>query len=184
MPQEVSALSTNVCTVTDPNPELEGEVNECGAPAVALFAWPWGDSGACCARHQFILNQKSQQLSQHLALSPLHVPAPAMTRDERTNMHAQILSLQDECEQLKHQGSQMYNDNIQLQTEGRRLLARSNDLDTRLAASLEAHGKTRHQLDEVLAERDELKAECNRLRLLVSNAPPVLRGEPTTAPMK
>ncbi len=196
---EVSQLSMNVCTFRDPDPEHEGELlPECGQPAVALYAWPWGENGACCQRHQFILHQKAEQLGQRLVISPLNVPAPAMSRDERTQMHAQILSLQDECEALKKQGTQMYNDNVQLQTEGRRLLARSNDLDTKLAASIEAHGKTRQNLDDVLAERDELKAENNRLRLLVSNAPPVLQGTqpdpqrtqpipaptaPTTAPM-
>lgn len=175
---EVSQLQTHLCTIEEPVMDEDGDtVNEpCGQPAVALYAWPWGENGACCQRHQFILNQKSQHLSQHLALSPLHVPAPALNRDERTNMHAQILALQDECAELKRQGATMYNDNVALQAEGRRLLARSNELDRKIAALTEQHGQTRQNLDEVLAERDELRAENQRLKLLVSAPAPALAG--------
>lgn len=176
---EVSQLQTHLCTLEEPVTDEDGEIinRSCGQPAVALYAWPWGENGACCARHQFILNQKSEQLNQHVALSPLHVPAPEMTRDERTQMHAQILALQDECAELKRQGAIMYNDNVSLQAEGRRLLARSNQLDQDVANARMAHGSLRQQYDEMTAERDELRAEIQRLKLLVSQpAPNIARG--------
>lgn len=160
-------LTSHACTVGDLNAEEGAPPLQCQDIPVALYSWPWGESGACCQRHQFILGQRSQALGQAVTISPLNVPAAPMTRDERTQMHAQILTLTDEVGELKNRAAELYNDNVKLQQEGRRLLARSNELDDQLRAANVRYGELQDAHDDMTAERDDLRAELERTKLLV-----------------
>ena len=67
------------------------------APAIYAYTWAWGETGKCCADHQFELQQKAEQLARTISFVPLDAGiAPAVERDERIGYNAKILTLEEE----------------------------------------------------------------------------------------
>lgn len=158
------AQETNPLCTADP---------ECGQTAIASYVWPWGESGVCCARHQVILQQKAQQLKRSVQLTALQPGAERpVTRDERIQARARIMTLEAELEDAKGRGMELYRANEQLQTQLKVEWAKRAEMEAQLSDArrlLEAaqveNGKLRNQAAE---ENDELQ----RLRALVPRTPP------------
>jgi hypothetical protein len=134
------------------------DVDACGEPAVASYVWAWGQTGCCCARHQFILSQKSKNLKRAIQFAPLAPGAPSEpTRDERVQYRAQILAAEDELQAAKGRTAKTYAQNQELIAEVKRLTALNSELDGQLS-------QTRARLDETLRERDETLVSLHEAR--------------------
>lgn len=148
-------------------------VDDCKEPAVALYQWPWEDHpSACCSRHQFMLHQKAETLGRPVTISPLHVAAPPMALDERQQMHAAILARNDEIEQLKSRGAELYKQNQDVIAEARRLAARNGELDTQIRELKAKLVEVNKERDEMTVQRNQLSTDLERTRILVQNQAP------------
>jgi hypothetical protein len=134
------------------------DVDGCTEPATASYVWAWGATGVCCARHQFILQQRARNLKRTIQFMPLVAGAPpAISRDERVQFHAQILAAEDELRDAKGRTSALYEQNQQLVGEIKRLQAVNAELNTGL-------DKTRAKLDQTLSERDGALVDLHEAR--------------------
>lgn len=137
----------------------------CGKPAIYAYTWAWGETGKCCADHQFELQQKAEQLARTISFVPLDAGiAPAVERDERIGYNAKILTLEEELAASRARGLELYTVNTKLAEEGRLLMARNNDLGRRLDAS-QSHALELEQRNaELLSANGERQEEIDRLR--------------------
>jgi hypothetical protein len=157
-------------------------VDDCNEPAIAAYRWEWGESGMCCAKHQFLLRQKSTPLNrtiQFVALDP--GATPSLSRDERTQFHAKILTLEDELRDAKTRGLDLYQDNTKLGEEARRLSARNRELEAQLRDHRAELEETRDERDTHLANLADAQHELGRLQAIMpKTAPTTPPTSPTT----
>ena len=126
MSETETVVTVPLCTVEEGCPE----------PAIAQYVWPWGESGMCCARHQVILRQKSQQLKRELQLTALRPGADQpVTRGERIQAQATILALQAEVDEGRQRGQELYRQTVELQSQVVTLRAQRAELEAQLAAA-------------------------------------------------
>jgi DNA repair exonuclease SbcCD ATPase subunit len=153
---------------------------DCQDPVVATYQWPWGESGLTCAKHQTVLAQRAAQLKRSVVIAPLEPGNPTpLDRTERTAFHAQILALQEECDELKKRGLELYRANESLQDMIRTEQAKRASLEASLGLAHEelAGLRVRNGELEVAAAREN--AELQQLRALVSPEPiPLPRPDP------
>lgn len=127
---------------------------ECDKAAVARYRWPWGDEGACCAEHQFLLNQKAGNLQQTCLFSPLTPPAAPLGRDERTQLHAARLAAEDELKEVQARGRQLHEQSEARGLELRRSLARVAVLEAQVS-------ELSSQLEQAQRDRDDAQIKLN-----------------------
>jgi chromosome segregation ATPase len=160
-------------------------VEECHDPAIAAFRWEWGDEGKCCARHQFLLRQKSGTLQRGIEFAVLDPNAtPALTRDERTRFHASILTLEDELRDAKARGLDLYQSNTKIAEEARRLAARNRELEAQLKDATAELANTVDARDGHLADLADATAELDRLRAILPKPEKSEKSKPETKPEK
>lgn len=147
-----------------------GEVGApCGAKAVFGYQWDWGEKGHCCAEHATLLQQIGTQISRGVTLHPLHDAAPApLLRDERTKLKAAALVLEEELEEAKSRGLDLYRINTQLRGDVNLLKVRNAEADAQLK---DARAEV-ELLTEELAKREREAAtmalELDRLQSLAA----------------
>lgn len=142
-------------------------VDKCHETASALYAWDWGEQGACCQKHQYLLNQRGQQLGRTCTFTPLQAVTPALGRDERQQMYAKQLALEDELAASKNQAAELYNDNNRLRLAHAQQLSRANDLQSQLDDHKARLKEIALERDEMTRQRDDARAEAESMKLLV-----------------
>jgi len=153
---------TTQCTVRD----------DCTDPPVAEYRWPSGQTGLVCARHQMVLRQRAERTRQHVTITPLSGVAPApLTVDERTQLHARRLALEEECTQLRGRGLELHRAVERLQGALRTSEAQRAALEASLNASTTRVAELLEQVGEARRLATEEHATAEQLRLLVP-APP------------
>jgi hypothetical protein len=118
-------------------------------PAVFHYLWDWGEKGMACAEHAQLLQQTATQLNRTISLHPLQLTQAApLERDERTQLKAKALVIEEELNEAKARGLDLYRAN------------------TQLAGDVQLH-KVRNA--ELEAQNKDLRAEVERLRNDVAN---------------
>jgi len=161
-------------TVADAPPTCD---RDCTKPAVFAYAWEWGEKGVCCAEHQFLLRQAAEHLGgRTVSFTPLVPAGPApITRDERIQLNARVLTLEAELEDAKSRGLDLFRENTTLTRQVQAATVRGRELELQLKdhaakiAELKELGEARD------AEHGQLTDELSRLRTLskfVDQPPP------------
>jgi len=158
-----TTVTVPLCTVEEGCPE----------PAIAQYVWPWGESGMCCARHQVILRQKSQQLKRDLQLIALRPGADQpVTRGERIQAQATILALQAEVDEGRQRGLELYRQTVELQSQVTTLRAQRAELEAQLGTARLDLEEARTRAGTLQQKLGQENAELLQLRALVPPAHP------------
>jgi hypothetical protein len=154
--------SVVLCNCKD---KLTGEA--CGEPATASYMWGWGETGTCCARHQFLLAQLAKPLKRQIQFSALAPSRPApMLRDERVQLHAQRLAAEEELAESKANYLTLYDQKEALRKE----LASKAALVSHHEATIKDQNRElahlREDLEEVVSRLGGAMQELTELRAL------------------
>jgi DNA repair exonuclease SbcCD ATPase subunit len=141
--------------------------DECDAPALFAYAWPWGEGGKVCATHAALKQQTAENLGRTITLAALPPPQNVpLTRSERSALKGEVYALEEEAKDLKQRGLALYNENGQLTQQLQALTVRQRETAAQLAdKTAEAEELTR-RLEERDAEHGEMWDELQRLRTL------------------
>lgn len=136
----------------------------CGKEAISSYTWEWGESGVCCAEHQFTLNQTAGQISRTISFAPLSLSDPPLERTERVQLKARALVLEEELQDAKNRGAALYQENLKLAQTARALTVRDreaqaqiSDLNARCAKYEEQLRAKENQVGELSDELDQLR---------------------------
>lgn len=142
---------------------------ECKEEATHSYTWEWGQSGVCCAKHQFTLQQTAQNISRTIQFAPLTPGAtPPLQREERVRLRAEALVLADELAEAKGRGLDLYRQNGLLNQSVQSLTTRNREADAQLADLRAALAPLEKRVVELEAENATLHDEVSRLQVLVS----------------
>ena len=144
---------------------------ECGHPATQAYAWDWGESGVCCDLHATLLQQIAGQVNRTVVLSALRRPVQPMGRDERCGLQARVLVLQEEVEEGKLRGLELYRANQAIYGEMRLAKVRSEEAHAQLTGALEEIERLHNELAKRDTENATLLQENERLKLFESLQP-------------
>lgn len=141
----------------------------CTAKAVFAYQWDWGEQGQCCAVHAQLLQQVASQINRTINLYPLQpaVPEP-LTRDERTKLKAAVLVLQEELDEAKSRGLELYRATGQLQGDVKLLKVRNTEAEAQLRDARAEVAQLHDELEKRDRENAQLVLELDRLRSLES----------------
>lgn len=140
----------------------------CTKPAISTYVWAWGETGACCAEHQVVLQQKAKNLKRTIQFNAIAPGAPTpMTRDERVQLHAARLAAEDETIEAKQRTAKLYDQNQVLATELGKSNRRSEDAAREIERLNEALNLLTDRHDTALEELQTAKDEIVRLQTLV-----------------
>lgn len=149
--------STNVCDQTD-----------CKEDATHSYTWEWGQSGVCCAKHQFTLQQTAENLSRKIQFAPISPGAtPPLQRDERVRLKAEALVLGEELAEAKARGLDLYRQNGLLTQQVQALTVRNREADAQIADLRATLAPTAERIQKLEAENGNLSDELSRLRVLL-----------------
>lgn len=173
-------MQTQTETTTREQLGLSGEVapicdRDCKDFATLAYVWEWGEKGVCCQLHAGLLQQIAGQISRGVQLLPLPtspVAAP-LTRDERTRLQATALVLNEELEEAKARGLELYRQTNELTRQVQSITVREREARAQLTDRDQKIAALQRAADERDAEHGELVSELERLRTLETlfNAP-------------
>lgn len=149
--------------------------NHCDQPAQVSYVWPWGEKGLACVTHLQGLQQTAANLGRELTIAPLAAsaaPAP-MTRDERILLHAKVLTLEAEVEEVKQRGLALLQDNEQLSRTATTAELRQREYKAQLDDANDKLAQAQHELQERTADLAVATDELQRLRTIQSFQPSV-----------
>jgi hypothetical protein len=96
-----------------------------GERATMRYVWSWGESGACSAKGQFLINQQAKSLKQSVSFAPLGDAPPApLERGERVALIARALAAESERDEVNERNSRLYAANTELASQARQLRIR------------------------------------------------------------
>jgi hypothetical protein len=96
-----------------------------GERATMRYQWSWGESGACSAKGQFLINQQAKNLKQLVSFAPLgDAPAAPIERGERVTLIALRLAAEAERDEVNERNSRLYAANTELASQARQLRIR------------------------------------------------------------
>ena len=145
--------------------------DQCTEPAVFSYSWDWGQTGVCCAKHQFVLNQKARHLKRHVAFTRLGPVQPApVTRDERTRLIAAKLSAEAETGDVKLRALDLSQANEKLAQEVRRLTLLNGEQASQLKDARVTVDQLAKDRDAALHKLAESADELLRVRQLLDAA--------------
>lgn len=137
-----------------------------GREAVALYIWPWGESGACSQEGQFLLQQQAGNLGQQVTFTPLNVPAPKLTLDERAAMAGRIFALEAELVEVRSQMHTLYVETEKLRSDNRMMIAQADGARAGLVLAEQRSLTAQELLGEAKAELVGVQEEARSLRLM------------------
>lgn len=159
--------------------QLKCQEEGCSELAAFTYVWPWGEQGACCAGHQFLVNQRAANLGrdcpQFTAVAANAAPV-VLSRDERIGFNARILTLEQECADQRNYAGELYTANASLQAEVQRLITRNVHLETTVRSLTSERDQATKERDEARGAAADAAREVAQLKMLIP--PP----EPTTRP--
>lgn len=156
---------------------------QCDEPATFAYQWDWGEKGVVCSTHATLLQQTAGQLSRTVQITPL-VPAAGapLQRDERTQLKAAALVLEEELEEAKSRGLDLYRQVQELTRTNHGLTVREREAKAQLKDRELEVINLQGKLEERDAEHGELVAEIERLRALEKLVTPTPPFEPAPEP--
>jgi len=176
MPQNTPLPNTPLAPLAADLPPTCNDL-DCTELATHSYTWEWGTSGHVCQTHAPLLAQKAESLGRKVSVSPLQrPPAKPMLRDERTRLTAQALVLNEELEEAKGRGLELYRENVELVKQVQMMSVRAREADAQLSDLQAKLADKQRQLDARDAEHGELVDELTRLRTIAKFAeqsPPV-----------
>lgn len=156
--------------------------DECDAPALFAYAWPWGEGGKVCALHAALHQQTANNLGREITLAALPAPQNVpLTRSERVQLKAEVYALEEEAKDLKQRGLALYNENVNLTSQVQALTVRQRETAAQLADKTAEAEYLERRLLERDAEHGDLVDEVTRLRTLVKFQQPAQQPADTTA---
>jgi hypothetical protein len=171
-------LQQAVNETTEPKCDRGEAGAPCGARAVFAYQWDWGEKGMCCAHHATLLQQIASQIGRGVACYPIQATAPEpLTRDERTTLKARALVVEEELEELKSRGLDLYRVNGDLVRQNATLAVQNRELGAQVKDLGGQVLQLQGQLEERDAEHAELVVEIERLRTIEALVAP-LQGPP------
>lgn len=139
----------------------------CSAPATLSYRWDWGATGVCCAEHAALAQQKSTALSRSVAIHPMQAAAPpSLTRDERVQYKATILTLEEDLKAAQSSGQQIHQRHQDLQVQLSAKVTKERELRAQLEDAGVKLSETARKLDDLSAENGRLLVELDRLKHL------------------
>lgn len=164
-PPEAPALTT----VADGPPKCD----ECDAPALFAYAFPWGEGGKVCATHAALKQQTAENLGRTVTMAALPPPQnQPLTRAERVALKAEVYALEEEAKDLKARGLALYQENERLTIQLQALHVRHQETDARLRDATATLDDFSRRLEERDAEHGALVDEVQRLRTITKFATP------------
>lgn len=143
-------------------------VDGCTNTPTASFTWPWSESGLVCAEHTVLLRQKAAQLKRDVLIVPLQPGEPTpITRDERIASKARIMALEEELDEAKRRGMDLYRQHEELQRRLKVALAQTAAVDAELRSIVEERDSLRRLLGEAERAAARENDELQQLRALV-----------------
>jgi len=141
---------------------------ECNKPATHRFRWEWGEEGTCCFACVALMQQTAANLSRSIQFTTLDANAePPLQRSERTLLIAGKIAAEQELEEVKSKGHELYQQNVSLAREVQQHLQRSKSLTTQVTEQTAQIEKLATQLADKESELVKQSDELQRLRLLV-----------------
>lgn len=141
-------------------------------PATFHYLWDWGEQGNACSEHAQQLQQTAISLNRNVSLHPLQPSAAApLERDERTKLKASALVLEEEVNEAKARGLELYRVNTQLRGDVQLLKTRNAEAEAQLRDSRAEIEKLAAEVAKRDAEHGQLVMEIDRLKTLVSFSP-------------
>lgn len=166
-------------TTGEPAPELTPGIAMCDEPgctelAVSAYVYEWGEKGVVCARHQIVKSQVAKNTKRSVQFMPLNpLATPPLTRDERTQMKAQVLVAQEELEESRLRGGEMYHQIQKLSQRVSVLELEKRELTAQLTEAKALSDLADDEIEKRKAEVASLSDEVARLKVLVPPpAPP------------
>jgi hypothetical protein len=140
---------------------------DCGAPATVSYAWSWGETGVCCAAHQFLMQQTANQIDRTIQFSALLAAGPPpLDRPERIRLKSEIYALEAELGDVKARGLDMYRLNERLTGQVQALTVRGRETEAQLRDASREIERLTCELQKRDAEHGNLTDELDRLRTL------------------
>jgi hypothetical protein len=142
---------------------------DCTKPAVFSYAWSWGETGVCCAEHQFLMQQTATQIERTIQFSALLPTGPApLDRPERIRLKSEIYALEEETKDLKARGLDMYRLNERLTSQLQAATVRGRETELQLRDASREIERLTCELAKRDNEHGNLTDELDRLRTLAS----------------
>lgn len=151
-----------------PGPEADTCDQEgCTALATLAYRWEWGATGICCAKHAELLQQTSKNLKRTVVIHPRQAAAPApLTRDEKTQLVAKALVLEEELKAAQSAGQQLHSKNQDLQVQLSTSISKTRELTAQLNDQAQRFQSVEQERDRLSAQNGELLVELERLKHL------------------
>lgn len=168
MPQTIDATAA-----TEPTVPVCDRCDASNAkPATFHYLWDWGEQGHACSEHATLLQQTAGQLNRNVSIHPLQAAAPApLQRDERTKLKATALVLEEELEEAKSRGLDLYRVNTQLRGDVQLHKVRATELEAQLKDVRAEVEKLAEEVSKRDLEHGELVLEIERLKTLTAFSP-------------
>lgn len=143
-------------------------VDGCTNTPVASYTWPWGETGLVCATHTVNLRQMEKNLKRQVTITPLQPGEPTpITRDERIASKARIMALEEELDEARSRGMDLYRQHEDLQRKLKVALAQTAAVDAELKSVVEERDDLRRLLGEAQLAAARENDELQQLRALV-----------------
>lgn len=137
----------------------------CTAAASFAYQWDWGEKGICCSLHATLLQQVAGTLNRQVMTHPLLPSTPApLTRSERVQLQATQIVLNEELEDAKARGLELYRANGELVRQNNLLTVREREAVAQLNDVKGELAFVRDQLSAREQEHANLVMEVERLR--------------------
>lgn len=145
----------------------------CSEPATHAYTWEWGKSGTVCAKHLMVLQQTAANLGRTIQFAPINAQATTpLQREERVRLKSEALVLQEELDEAKARGLEMYRQNTLLTAQVQSLTVRNREAEAQRTDALKVRDQADVRLAELEAENATLSDELGRLRVLVDYPQP------------
>jgi len=147
--------------------------NGCSSVAAFSYVWPWGAPGACCQAHRLHVQQRSTNLDRgpinFVAIDPHYVPP--ITRDERTQLIAAKMSVEQDLADVKARSAELYAHHTKSTAEARRLATLNAELVSQV-------GDLKATCDRLVSERDAARADTATAQLELERVKAMLPVDP------
>lgn len=140
----------------------------CQETATHTYTWQWGQSGVVCERHRTVLQQTSENLGRTITFAPIDPAAtPPLQREERVRLRSEAMVLQEELNECKQRGLDMYRQIERLQDQVRTLTVTGREAEAQLRDLSASQENAVKRATELEVENAELVEEIGRLRVLL-----------------
>lgn len=147
--------------------------DDCDEPASHSYTWDWGASGFCCPKHQALRQQQAGNLNRSVSFAVVSSTATApLQRDERIRLRAETMVVNEELQEAKSRGLELYQQNQRLTSQVQSLTVQLRECESLRQDAVAAAEPLRQQLETTRVELADAVDELGRLKVLVEIPPP------------